>query len=165
MTAQQSIALIVLLSGLLAVSSALAGVLWQRNRTLREQANLGRLLDIRLRALEGRLEALGTPEAASKAIEAPMPPMNQVVRVDVPVLEARLKGPTLIAVPDLAAPAVEAAPLSPDLASRFQSIWRLAAEGTPPEAIARATGQPVGQVELILALRRHLPPYLVEAPV
>ena len=36
------------------------------------------------------------------------------------------------------------------------AIWALADAGAPAEAIARETGQPIGQVELILGLRRQL---------
>ena len=40
------------------------------------------------------------------------------------------------------------------LARRFGPIWELADKGRSPGAIARETGQPIGQVELILGLRR-----------
>jgi hypothetical protein len=66
-------------------------------------------------------------------------------------------GPTLIAVPNLSAPPTQAATaVAADLGHRFGEIWELADSGTPAEAIARRTGQPIGQVELILALRRQL---------
>ncbi|HEX8204327.1 MAG TPA: hypothetical protein VF590_27865, partial [Isosphaeraceae bacterium] len=65
-------------------------------------------------------------------------------------------GPTLIAVPDLAGPPGEAEAASAELARRFGAIWDLADAGAPAEAIARGTGQPIGQVELILGLRRQL---------
>jgi hypothetical protein len=65
-------------------------------------------------------------------------------------------GPTLIAVPKIAG-ATEL-PTSPPkgLTHRFSPIWELADKGASAEAIARVTGQPVGQVELILGLRRQL---------
>jgi hypothetical protein len=64
--------------------------------------------------------------------------------------------PPLIAVPNL-----EVAPVSRDetasaLKERFAAIWALADTGAAPEVIARATGQPVGQIELILGLRRQI---------
>jgi hypothetical protein len=64
-------------------------------------------------------------------------------------------GPTLIAVPKIAG-ATEL-PTSPPkgLTHRFSPIWELADKGASAEAIARVTGQPVGQVELILGLRRQ----------
>jgi hypothetical protein len=42
------------------------------------------------------------------------------------------------------------------LSQRYAAIWELAASGASPDAIARATGQPVGQIELILGLRRQM---------
>jgi hypothetical protein len=42
------------------------------------------------------------------------------------------------------------------LSSRYSAIWTLADQGASPEAIARATGQPAGQIELILGLRRQI---------
>jgi hypothetical protein len=41
------------------------------------------------------------------------------------------------------------------LSRRHGPIWDLAAAGEPAGEIARATGQPIGQIELILALRRQ----------
>jgi hypothetical protein len=57
----------------------------------------------------------------------------------------------LIAVPDLTASSSSSPP--DELARRFGSIWDLAEAGASPESIARDTGQPIGQVELILGLR------------
>jgi hypothetical protein len=64
--------------------------------------------------------------------------------------------PRLIAVPNL-----EAAPQDRDitvsgLKERHAAIWALADSGSAPEVIARATGQPIGQIELILGLRRQI---------
>ena len=42
------------------------------------------------------------------------------------------------------------------LTQRYAAIWSLAASGSSAEVIARATGQPVGQIELILGLRRQI---------
>jgi hypothetical protein len=39
---------------------------------------------------------------------------------------------------------------------RYSAIWALADSGAVPETIARATGQPIGQIELILSLKRHV---------
>jgi hypothetical protein len=49
----------------------------------------------------------------------------------------------------LAAEAAEA------LSHRHGPIWALAEAGETPAAIAQTMGQPVGRVELILALRRQ----------
>jgi hypothetical protein len=66
-------------------------------------------------------------------------------------------GPTLIAIPSLSAISSEASAVAAaELGRRFGAIWALADAGQAPEAIARATGQPIGQVELILGLRRQL---------
>jgi hypothetical protein len=66
-------------------------------------------------------------------------------------------GPTLITVPNLAASVPDAlSAAAAELGQRFGAIWALADSGQAPEAIAQTTGQPVGQVELILGLRRQL---------
>jgi hypothetical protein len=64
--------------------------------------------------------------------------------------------PTLIAVPSL-----EGAPCNLDvtvggLKERYAAIWTLADKGASADVIGRATGQPVGQIELILGLRRRI---------
>ncbi len=41
------------------------------------------------------------------------------------------------------------------LSQRYAAIWDLADSGASPDVIARATGQPIGQIELILGLRRQ----------
>jgi hypothetical protein len=43
------------------------------------------------------------------------------------------------------------------LGRRFAAVWEMADSGATPEAIARETGHPIGQVELILGLRRRIP--------
>lgn len=64
---------------------------------------------------------------------------------------------TLIAVPDMTDsertfdPEVEA-----HFHERYREVWELAASGASPEEIARRTGQPVGQVELIMGLYRQV---------
>lgn len=80
----------------------------------------------------------------------PQPPQGEVPG---PITE-----PTLIAVPNLAANGEpdRADAASSELARRFRAIWDLRDRGADAEAIARASGQPVGQVELILGLRRSL---------
>jgi hypothetical protein len=63
----------------------------------------------------------------------------------------------LIAVPNLALepPNDRDAAIS-GLTQRYAAIWTLADQGASPEVIARATGQPIGQIELILGLRRQI---------
>jgi hypothetical protein len=64
---------------------------------------------------------------------------------------------TLIAVPALAAPLSEPQDVAESgLGERHAEILALAASGSSPGEIARQTGQPIGQVELILGLYRQL---------
>jgi hypothetical protein len=70
--------------------------------------------------------------------------------------ETAIAGPTLIAVPNLAGSPGKAAPVAEELNRRFGPIWALAEAGLSADAIAVRSGQPVGQVELILGLRRQL---------
>ncbi len=76
------------------------------------------------------------------------------LRLDLP---SAIPGPTLIAVPSMAVPGSEtiAHDAAEALSRRYAPIWDLADAGEAPSAIARTTGQPIGQVELILALRRQ----------
>ena len=60
---------------------------------------------------------------------------------------------TLITVPDLSVSDFPSPQASDELAQRYGSIWDRAEGGASPESIARETGQPIGQVELILGLR------------
>ena len=62
----------------------------------------------------------------------------------------------MISVPDLAAGPEDREPSSNSLSQRYAAIWTLADQGATPEVIAKATGQPIGQIELILGLRRHI---------
>jgi len=64
--------------------------------------------------------------------------------------------PPLIAVPNLAAAANDRDVVVNGLTQRYAAIWSLAASGSSAEVIARATGQPIGQIELILGLRRQI---------
>ena len=65
-------------------------------------------------------------------------------------------GPTLISVPNLADTPVTGASPGADLLRRFGAICDLADREQSAAAIARATGQPIGLVELVLGLRRQL---------
>lgn len=66
-------------------------------------------------------------------------------------------GPTLIAIPNMSANSPTGpASATAELGRKFGAIWELADAGAPSEAIARTTGQPIGQVELILGLRRQI---------
>jgi hypothetical protein len=115
----------------------------------------------RQQALEELLKRLEiTAKKRSAGVEPPQRPSllslpSAAHRVDPPQPSA-VGGPTLIAVPNLASPPPERHPASTDLAKRFGAIWEMADSGKSADAIARATGQPIGQVELILGLRRKL---------
>jgi hypothetical protein len=154
------LALIVTLAGMLAIASAAAGVLWSRLRSapLVRAAHLARELAERQRALEALIERLERP--AKRGREPSFARGGATIRpglsrVD-PAQATAVAGPTLIAVPDLSAPASPAASAAAELAGRFGAIWERAERGESADAIARATGQPIGQVELILGLRRQL---------
>ncbi len=129
-----------------AVAVAL-GVLWRRVRSLPiDEISRGiENLAERQRAVESLLTRLEEREA-SRAAPAAAPR-----RVDRAETKAS-RGPTLISVPHLAAPAHEGSAAA-DLDRRFGAIWALADSGASAEEIARGTGQPIGQVELILGLR------------
>jgi hypothetical protein len=64
--------------------------------------------------------------------------------------------PTLIAVPELGPPPSQREALVSGLTQRYAAIWSLADSGAPLDAIARAAGQPIGEIELILGLRRKI---------
>ena len=64
--------------------------------------------------------------------------------------------PTLIAVPTLEGASNDRDVTVSGLKERHAAIWTLAENGATAEVIARATGQPVGQIELILGLRRQI---------
>ena len=64
--------------------------------------------------------------------------------------------PAMIAVPNLAAALNDREASVSGLTQRYAAIWTLADNGGSPEVIARATGQPRGQIDLILGLRRQV---------
>jgi hypothetical protein len=65
--------------------------------------------------------------------------------------------PTLIAIPDLGAVEADSEGRAvAELGERHGEAWTLAAAGVSPEEIARQTGQPIGQIELIVGLYRRL---------
>lgn len=156
-----ALAAIISLAVLLVIVSAIAGMLWLRVRSIPiwRAAQLARELGERQRALEElieRLERAGRIRPEAPARTHPLGPQHQH-RADPPQPSA-VTGPTLIAVPDLNAPASPQTPsdAATELAQRFGAVWDLAQKGHPAEAIARATGQPIGQVDLVLGLRRQL---------
>ncbi len=151
----------------LAILSAACLLLWRRVRapapiapgdgpSSRARPEIARRLDelaARHRALEARLDRIEATTGAAIA-RAPDPtgprPGRRADRGGASVPG----GPTLIAVPNLAAPPSAASEAASELDRRFGAVWALADSGASAEAVARATGYPIGQVELILGLRQ-----------
>jgi hypothetical protein len=143
-----------------------AGMIFMAGLCRRQRAVVAEAV-ARLDAMAGRVARLEaqTPEPPP-AITAPTPTSAGPSRTPRRRAEAgkatAVAGPTLIVVPNLAATAVDRhaesvmAEASAELGQRFGAIWELADAGAPAESIARATGHPIGQVELILGLRRQL---------
>ncbi|GAC1447900.1 MAG: hypothetical protein NVSMB9_30570 [Isosphaeraceae bacterium] len=132
---------------------ALLCVFWRR-RLRAEREETAR----RLNALAERVSRLETreedPLAASPTVTT-IPSTNEPAQRPHPAQTSGASGPTLISVPNLATTRT-AAPAASDLTHRFGAICELADAGEPAGRIARVTGQPIGQVELILGLRRQL---------
>ena len=136
-------ALILSLAGLLAAASAIAGALW-----------------CRVRWLEGVIATPSPPPKGSepsREVESQRPRPTKAkaapdLRPDPP--RSTVRGPSLIAVPDLSVQPTPPVEIPAELARRFGAIWDLSDKGATPEAIARETEQPIGQIELILGLRK-----------
>ncbi len=159
---------IILLLGLgLIVLLVMIGAIWYRLRGL-PLHDVGRLMNDlarrqrELEALIARLEA-SRPESAEtvetgNALAAPKPGVRTVRRID-PAQANPIPGPTLIAVPDMSAePPPAHSAVAAELGTKFGALWEMADAGASAASIAERSGQPIGQVELILALRRQLPP-------
>jgi hypothetical protein len=144
-------------------------VLHRRQRATREGGRGIRDLGDQLRSLRARLERCeASLNAVRNGAAAPELPAaeNIVFRRPAPPGRSRPsrsagnglddhREPTLITVPKLAA-AQDRQALQGGLSQRDAAIWDLAQKGASPDVIARATGQPIGQIELILGLRRQL---------
>jgi hypothetical protein len=107
-------------------------------------------------ALEARLARIeaSTTEAALAIVSEPR--ASKISRRVDPGEPATSEGPTLISIPNLASPPSPTSEAAAELDRRFGPIWGMADEGVSTESIARETGYPIGQVELILGLRRQL---------
>jgi len=74
-----------------------------------------------------------------------------------PEPDERAPIPTLISVPGLDAFSDEELKAAGDaLGRRHATVWELAESGLTHEAISTTTGRPVGEIELILALKRQI---------
>jgi hypothetical protein len=122
----------------------------------------------RLTLIESRLERLETDNGSASRAKPPsgservVPADMTKEKISVPsASEGRglpqQGGVPLIAVPDLTT--IDShmdGNAEPALGDRYTEIWSLAAAGVPGEDIARRTGQPIGQVELIIGLYRQI---------
>jgi hypothetical protein len=161
-----------LLLGIAGSPLAWAALLQRRSRSERQIET--RFLDLagQVRTLHGRLERCevsyrthradvptrrsASPPERTIMGSAPFetePPGQRRAAIHPP---GRLDDPPLIAVPSLASPPPEWQAALGALEQRYAAIWTLADTGASPEVIARATGQPIGQIELILGLRRQI---------
>lgn len=147
-----------------AATAACMVLLWRR-----ELSRLRGEMDHRLTLLAKRQRAMES--TWSKWEVAPRLELESSERVEASRSEQgargerirRMDGPTeapqplLIAIPQLSTPdsTEEAAAAMAELSRRFSAIWSLANQGCPPDEVSRRTGSPIGEVELILGLKRR----------
>jgi hypothetical protein len=154
--------------------SPLAWVALHFRRSRMEELTGRRWLELanQVRALEARLEQSdafsqvrrrnGVPASPHGALswrpEGPQARFAGSARAERAAATARAAQPEppLIAVPTLTSAPEHREELVSGLSDRFAAIWSLAENGDSPEEIAQATGQPIGQVDLILGLLRHI---------
>jgi hypothetical protein len=150
---------------LVAVGTVLLRVLASReDRLMRRMDDLTR----RLAQLEKRSGQPAGSSFVSEAGAASSPASTRAREAAAPVLAASGTGvvgngsgrPKLISVPDLGQKDSHGNPQAEDeLGQKHKEVWSLVNSGIAPEEIARQTGQPIGEVELIVGLHRrlHLP--------
>ncbi len=156
--------ILIAFGGVLSIVVALVVAIWVRIRSLPLARHVDELA-ARQRILEefvskanpGRSDRTDAFLASSKH---PCPPKfrrsHAPRRMDDAAATA-VSGPTLIEIPNLTSQASKVTEsAASELATRFGAIWEQADAGESAESIARSSGQPIGQVELILALRRQL---------
>ncbi len=159
-----------LLLGIAASPLGWAAILSRRTRSDQNSEQRYRELNHRLVGLQQRLEqceaAMREREGSGEAPGVALPPISRSLRTSalaghrsggrvVPSPADAPAQPNLITVPRLAAGLDRTGDGEGLLQQRYAAIWEMADAGAPPDAIARATGQPIGQVELILGLRRQ----------
>ncbi len=150
-------------------ASPLAWVALTQRRSQAERQNDRRFLDLtgqlrRLRDRVERCEASYQSHSHSDALREPAAVTRpRAIRTAASMEwsgpgrgETTPSGPMLIEVPNLASTSSDREATLSGLTQRYAAIWTLADTGASPEVIARATGQPVGQIELILGLRRQI---------
>lgn len=157
-----------LLLGIAVSPLAWVAILHRRDRAARDSERGLRELAEQLQSVRGRLDrcesslsttlrhdagAAAPPGLAGPAVfRRPAAPGRSRPARDDAAGDDDPREPKLITVPKLAAgdrPTVDAG-----LGQRYAAIWDLARTGATADVIARATGQPIGQIELILGLRR-----------
>ena len=158
---------LVLLLGIVAIGVFGVVVLRQlQSLRLQSEQRLGEL-GARLRFVESRIErasnvALPAPSARDRLL-GPRPSESARAGSASAPWKGSLDhgeppgGPTLIAIPDLAVQGHEPdSQAETELVQRHSEVWTMSAAGMPAAEIARQTGQPIGQVELIVGLYRRL---------
>ncbi len=128
----------------------------------------GRLDDIsrRLGPMERQCRDMPRTVSPHGMESASLAPTARSRAVGVPVLSAIRRHepaadpshPTLISIPDLGHEGPTDRQSGAELSQKYQAVWTLAVSGLSPEEIARQTGQPIGEVELIIGLQRSLQP-------
>lgn len=155
LTAWRFLGLLSLFMAAIAISTSMLTTRRLRNRLALSEERIS-ALSLAVRRLETLL-SVGVSQPAGINSPAETATFRRKPRPD----ERRstpFTGPTLISLPDLAP---SSGPLSnsesgAELGRRFARVWELADAGQSAEAIARSIGQPAGQVELILGLRRQV---------
>ncbi len=146
-----------LTAGIIVLAAATLALAWVALRLSNRNASANaaaELLARRVDALSLRVRQLETSreraEASAKAKRA-----ARNVRVD-SGRNTQESGRTLIAVPSLASRGSGeiAAAAAEELSRRFGTIWNLSQAGRSIAEIASETGHPVGEIELILGLKR-----------
>jgi hypothetical protein len=153
--------------------SPLAWVALHHRKSRLEEKLEKRWLELSARLDKLEAELAGLESSAQARAEAKEPPRSKAAPRGRFLPHKHLKGPgqerlevkapgvaddePLIAVPNLSLPTPNDRDAAVNgLTQRYAAIWTLADQGASPEVIARATGQPVGQIELILGLRRQI---------
>jgi hypothetical protein len=164
--------------------SPLAGVALYHRRSRLETAidRKYQYLVVQLRELESRIVQLESAGSDGRRSQSPAL-ARASTRADSPAEATRhVKSPwwrvpsvgaknpdelSLISVPNLEPARSDRGVTVNGLKERYATIWELADSGATIEQMARATGQPIGQIELIIGLRRQIdgrPTSIPDAP-
>ncbi len=154
----QSLLILILAAGVLtclALSGVVAMLLLRKIRGMRRQT------EQRLDQLAQRVRLIELLTERPLAQPAPRESRNEAGRslalAEVSDQASAGRDWTLIAVPNLGVDEPEVDPgAENDLSQRHGEVWSLAALGASTQEIARQTGQPIGQVEVIVGLYRRL---------